>query len=165
MDEGCLVMALTNSVSQKIIVKVILSVLITVLFVYSTNLITLTYVNKDSEYASQYQTKFDKGYLTEDEVEVLVKLEQKYINDQEARNQRMNRFFGTLSIGMLIYSFIIYLVMIQSHLSNGVVFLTLTIAISAAVVSGSFWQSIFWAFFFYIGNWFASRKLLSKQSS
>jgi len=156
-------MILTKNFSQKIITKVILSVLITVLFVYLTNLITLNYVNKDSEYAIQYQTKFDKGYLTEDEVEVLGKLEQKYLNDQETRNQRMGRFFGTLCVGMLIYSFIIYLAMIQNHLSNGVFLLTLTIAISAAVVSGSFWQSIFWAIFFYMGDWFASKKSLSKQ--
>jgi hypothetical protein len=154
-------MTQTKFVRDNIIVKVIIVVLLTWFFVYLTNLVTLTYVNKDSEYASQYQSEFEKGYLSEDEVAELRKLEKQYINDQQAQNVRASRFFGTLIIGMLIYSIVIYLIRVQKYLSTNTSLLSLVSAVSAGGVSGSFWQAIFWALFFYIGYCLANKKMTS----
>jgi hypothetical protein len=132
-------------------------------FVKGVNLVTLEYMNSNSEYRQTYESKFEKGYLTEKEVGELKGLEQAYIKDSKARAERQNRFYGTLLAGMSIFLFLSF-IFSKFFLKQGSMLIVIPTVLVVALIASSLWQSIFWGVFFYAGAWLGQHRKKLKPS-
>jgi hypothetical protein len=134
----------------------LLLVLTTFGLVKGVNFVTLEYMNSNSEYKQTYESKFEKGYLTEKEVGELKGLEQAYINDSKARAERQNKFYGTLLFGMIILLLLSFFLSKTLLIIGSTLIVTITVLVTAFLAS-SLWQSLFWGLFFYAGIWLGQR--------
>jgi hypothetical protein len=142
------------------LIMLLLLALTTFGLVKGVNFATLEYMNSNSEYKQTYDSKFEKGYLTEKEVGELKGLEQAYINDSKARAERQNKFYGTLFVGMFIFLLLSFFFSKVLVLTNSILKVMFTVFV-AAFLASSLWQSLFWGMFFYAGIWLSqvSKKL------
>lgn len=90
------------------LILLLLLALTTFGFVKGVNSVMLEYMNSNSEYKQNYESKFEKGYLTEKEIGELKGLEQAYINDSKARAERQNKFYGSLLFGMIVFYYLVF---------------------------------------------------------
>ncbi|MCM2680023.1 hypothetical protein [Echinimonas agarilytica] len=134
----------------------LLVVFITFGLVKGVNLVTLEYMNSNSEYKKTHESKFEKGYLTEKESGELKGLEQAYINDSKARAERQNIFYGTLLVGMSIFLLLSFFLSKVLLIKGSTLIVTSTVLVTAFFAS-SLWQSLFWGMFFYAGVWLGQR--------
>lgn len=139
------------------LILLLLLALTTFVFVKGVNFVTLEYMNSNSEYKQVYESKFEKGYLTEKEVGELKGLEQAYINDSKARAKRQNRFYGTLLAGMSVFLFLSF-IFSKFILKQGSMLIVVPTVLVVALIASSLWQSIFWGVFFYAGAWLGQRR-------
>ncbi len=137
-------------------ILLLLLVLTTFGLVKGVNFVTLEYMNSNSEYKQTYESKFEKGYLTEKEVGELKGLEQAYINDSKARAERQNKFYGTLLFGMIILLLLSFFLSKTLLIIGSTLIVTITVLVTAFLAS-SLWQSLFWGLFFYAGIWLGQR--------
>jgi len=137
-------------------IVLLLLVLTTFGLVKGVNFVTLEYMNSNSEYKQTYESKFEKGYLTEKEVGELKGLEQAYINDSKARTERQNKFYGTLLLGMIILLLLSFFFSKALLIIGSTLIVTITVLVTAFLAS-SLWQSLFWGMFFYAGIWLGQR--------
>ena len=135
-----------------ILVLLLILALVTFGLVKGVNFLTLEYMNSNSEYKQTYESKFEKGYLTEKDVEELKVLEEVYINDSKARAEQQNKFYGTLLIGMSVFLLLSFLLSKALVLKGFMVIITLTVLVTSFLAS-TLWQSLFWCIFFYAGIW------------
>ncbi|MGP9802961.1 hypothetical protein [Rheinheimera sp. NSM] len=131
----------------------------TFVFVKGTNFLALGYINADAEYKQIYESKFEKGHLTGEELRELKRLEQDYLKNTKNRAERNNKFFGMLFLGMFI-CFCLSFYFSRADLLEGNSFVILIVFVASAAIASSLWQSAFWAMFFYTGLWLS--KFISK---
>ncbi|WDE05039.1 hypothetical protein SG34_027690 [Thalassomonas viridans] len=143
-------------INVRVILEFILVLSITSTLVSVTNSLSIEKINKSNEYANAYQSKSKKGYLTEEDMIELDRLEEKYIHNSKLRKERMNNYYGTLALGMLIFSVVIYFLRVKAVFLGNIYFHLFVVILVSTFTSGSFGQCVFWSTFFFAGYYWGS---------
>lgn len=149
-----------STFSQLIIVVVCSLALIT-----TANWISKLAANPGSEYGKAYNEKMQKGFLTEDEIILLKKMETEHIADKSARNERMRGYFGALALSMLSMSILLFWAKHKMLIQIGTVIISPIIFLVAIIATGSVGQSVFWLIFGLFGTLSAEYFSRNKASS
>ncbi|MEW6995202.1 hypothetical protein AADZ84_13150 [Colwelliaceae bacterium MEBiC 14330] len=144
-------MVLNNFINKRVVFELLAVLLITLMFVSVTNSYNVKSTIKDNEYSNEYNTKFQKGYLTAEEVSDLKKMEKEHINDEKLRSQRFSGYFSILALGMITYSVLIYLLRRKVVIKHNIISSFIIVGFASLAVTGSVWQCLFWMLFFGIG--------------
>lgn len=144
-------MVLNDFLNKRVVFELLSVLLITLMFVSVTNSYSVKSVNKNNEYSNEYNTKFQKGYLTAEEVSELKKMEKAYVNDDKLRSQRFSDYFSILGLGMITYSVLIYLLRRIVAIKHNIISSFFIVGFVSLAFTGSVWQCLFWLFFFGIG--------------
>ena len=151
-------MVLNNYFDKRTVFEILLVLLITLIFVISTNSYSVSLINKKNEYNRTYKDKFEKGYLTSEDVVELKKQEKEYINNDKLRRKRSGDYFSALAIGMFAYAAFIYFLRYKRIVKHNVIKSFFIVGFVSLILSGSFWQCIFWLIFFGFGGNLPIRK-------
>jgi uncharacterized membrane protein (DUF106 family) len=103
--------------------------------------------NSNTEYSLTYKEKSDKGFLTEDEVLQLKKLETKHLSNLQSRNARMRGYFGALAFSMVCMFVLFFWLKYKNVVQLKVLTLAPIVLFTAILATGSVGQSLAWLIF------------------
>ena len=132
---------------KEVMIQLIVIAACSFIFIITANWISKLAANPGSEYGKAYHEKMQKGFLTEEEITLLKKMETEHIADKSARNERMRGYFGALTLSMLTMSILLFWAKYKMLIQIGTVIISPIIFIVAVIATGSVGQSMFWLIF------------------